>query len=49
MPRGCRLRLNLVTKDCVSIVVCDRRKFVSVDPIVVPLLEISRRLVAVEG
>jgi hypothetical protein len=37
MPRGCRLRLNLVNKDRVSVVVCDRCKFVSVDPIVVPL------------
>jgi hypothetical protein len=37
MPRGCRLRLNLVTKDRVSIIVCDQCKFVSVDPIVVPL------------
>jgi hypothetical protein len=37
MPLGCRLRLNLVTKDRVSVVICDRCKFVSADPIVVPL------------
>jgi hypothetical protein len=36
MPRGCRLRLNLVTKDRVSVVVCDQCNFVSVDSIVVP-------------
>jgi hypothetical protein len=37
MPRGCRLRLNLVTKDRVSVVVCDQCNFISVDSIVVPL------------
>jgi hypothetical protein len=49
MPRGCRLRLNLVTKDRVSFVVCDRCKFVSVDQSSFRCVEISRRLVAAEG